>query len=98
MQALERIIKGARGPAADIVRYLAEAFGAIADQDWAKANDFLTKALWDHARLGGSRAQRDLIEYASVGVLLRLGRHEEARRQLAMHRPRAVIENAVQGI
>ena len=97
-EALERIIKGARGPAADIVRYLAEAFGAIADQDWAKANDFLTKALWDHARLGGSRAQRDLIEYASVGVLLRLGRHEEARRQLAMHRPRAVIENAVQGI
>ncbi|WP_324752714.1 tetratricopeptide repeat protein [Roseovarius sp. Pro17] len=97
-EALERIITGAKGPAADIVRYLAEAFAAIAGQNWSKANDFLTKALWDHARLGGSRAQRDLIEYASVGVLLRLGRHDEARRQLAMHRPKAVIGNAVLGI
>ena len=97
-KALERIVTDAKGPAADIVRYLAEAFGAIAAQDWPKANDFLTKALWDHARLGGSRAQRDLIEYASVSVLLRLGRHDEACRQLAMHRPKAVIGNAVMGI
>jgi len=77
---------------------LAEAFGAIAAQNWSQANYFLTHALWDHARLGGSRAQRDLIEYASVGVLLRLGRHDEARLQLAMHRPKAVISNAVIGI
>jgi len=97
-EALERIIEGAKGPAADIVRYLAEAFAAISCQNWSKANDFLTKALWDHARLGGSRGQRDLIEYASVGVLLRLGRHDEARRQLAMHRPKAVIGNAVMGL
>lgn len=97
-EALQRIIVGAKGPAADLVRYLAEAFGAIADQNWSDANDLLTKALWDHARLGGSRAQRDLIEYASVGVLLRLGRQDEARRQLAMHRPKAIIENAVKGI
>lgn len=97
-EALERIIKEAKGPTADLVRSLAEAFGAIAGRNWSQANDFLTKALWDHARLGGSRAQRDLIEYASVGVLLRLGRRDEARRQLAMHRPRAVIGNAVMGI
>ncbi|MEO1138499.1 MAG: tetratricopeptide repeat protein [Pseudomonadota bacterium] len=97
-EALQRIITGAKGPAADLVRYLAEAFSAIAHQNWSDANDYLTKALWDHARLGGSRAQRDLIEYASVGVLLRLGRHDEARRQLAMHRPKAIIGNAVKGI
>ncbi|WP_281856483.1 tetratricopeptide repeat protein [Litoreibacter halocynthiae] len=97
-EALERIITGAKGPAADIVRYLAEAFRAIADQNWSTANDYLTKAMWDHARLGGSRAQRDLIEYASIGVLLRLGRHDEARRQLAMHRPQAAIGNAVLGL
>lgn len=96
--ALGRIISDAKGPAADLVRYLAEAFKSIADQNWSQANDFLTHALYDHARLGGSRAQRDLIEYASVGVLLRLGRHDEARRQLAMHRPNAVIGNAVMGL
>lgn len=97
-EELQRIINGAKGPTADLVRYLAQAFGAIADQNWSVANDLLTKALWDHARLGGSRAQRDLIEYASVGVLLRLGRHDEARRQLAIHRPKAIIGNAVKGI
>lgn len=58
----------------------------------------LTKALWDHARLGGSRAQRGLIENASVGVLLRLGRHDEARRQPAMQRPKAIIGNALKGM
>ena len=47
--ALERIVKGAKGPASDIVSALAEAFGAIAEQDWAKANGF------DH-RACGSRA------------------------------------------
>ncbi|MCZ4279904.1 tetratricopeptide repeat protein [Kiloniella laminariae] len=94
-EALERIIRDARGPAAELVRYLAEAFGAIASRNWSRANDLLTKALWDHARIGGSRAQRDLIEYASVAVLMRLGRHDEARRQLVMHRPRTAMENAV---
>lgn len=96
--ALRRIVRDARGPAADLVRDLAEAFGAIAAADWAAADAFLTAALADHARIGGSRAQRDLIEYASVVVLLRLGRREEARRQLAMHRPRAAIPNAVAGL
>jgi Tfp pilus assembly protein PilF len=96
-EALKRIISGAKGPAADLVRSLAEAFAAIAGQNWSRANALLTHALWDHARLGGSRAQRDLIEYASVGVLLRLGRHDEAHRQIAMHRPKAAISNAVAG-
>lgn len=96
--ALERIIADAAGPAADLVRCLAEAFGAIAGQNWPKANHLLARALGDHARLGGSRAQRDLIEYASVGVLLRMGRHDDARRQLALRRPLAAIGNAVNGI
>ncbi len=96
-ETLDRIITQAKGPVADLVRSLAKAFGAIADQNWTRANDLLTLALCDHARLGGSRAQRDLIEYASVGVLLRLGRHDEARRQIAMHRPKAAICNTVAG-
>ena len=38
-------------------------------------------------RLGGSRAQRDLIELAYVHCLLRLGHAEEARRTLRLRRP-----------
>jgi hypothetical protein len=40
-----------------------------------------------HQRIGGSRAQRDLIEYALVLCLLRLGRNEQARRLLQTRRP-----------
>ena len=39
-----------------------------------------------HERVGGSRAQRDLIEYALVVSLLRAGRIEEARRLLQTRR------------
>lgn len=97
-EALGRIITGAKGPAADLVRDLAEAFGAIAAQDWARADLLLTRSLADHARIGGSRAQRDLIEFASLMVLLRLGRKQEARRQLAMHRPRIAVRNSLAGM
>jgi len=95
---LQRIVRDAKGPMVDLVRWLAEAFGAIAAQDWAAADSFLVKALSDHARLGGSRAQRDLIEYASVCVLVRMGRHAEARRQLAIRRPLTATDHAVAGI
>ena len=97
-EALDRIIQGAKGPAADLVRDLAEAFGALAAQDWERADHLLTRSLADHARIGGSRAQRDLIEFASLMVLLRLGRKREARRQLAMHRPRIALRNSLAGM
>jgi len=66
---------------------LAEAFGALSAGHWAEAAALLTEALADHARLGGSRAQRDLLEFALLGALLKLGRAEEARRLLALRRP-----------
>ena len=40
-----------------------------------------------HERVGGSRAQRDLLEFALLGALLRNGRTEEARRLLILRRP-----------
>ena len=88
-EALARILRDARGPAGDLVRLLAEAFGALAEGRWADALDPLAKAMTDHARIGGSRAQRDLIEFAMAGALLKLGRGEEARRLLAIRRPLA---------
>ena len=40
-----------------------------------------------HERIGGSRAQRDLLEFALLGALLRSGRTEEAHRLLILRRP-----------
>lgn len=72
--ALERIRTGAAGPAADVVRTLSDGFGALAAGRWEEAAAHLAVAMRDHARIGGSRAQRDLIEFAMAGALLRLGR------------------------
>jgi hypothetical protein len=80
-----------------MVRVLAEAFSAIADGMWPEAAQHLTVAMSDHARIGGSRAQRDLIEYAMVNVLLKLGQSDEARRVLAMRRPMTATRGVVAG-
>lgn len=85
--ALSRLITDAKGPAADAVATLAAAFGAIAKGEWAEATARLAAAMRDHERIGGSRAQRDLIELAMSGALLRQGRGEEARRLLSIRRP-----------
>ncbi len=86
-EALSRIIKDVKGPAAENGRLLAEGFGAIAKQDWTAATGHLVKTMADHERIGGSRAQRDLIEHALVSVLLRSGQAAEAGRLLQMRRP-----------
>ena len=95
---LERFVSDAKGPAADLVSVLGQAFGAIAKQDWAVACSMLTTAMSDHARIGGSRAQRDLLEYALAGVLMRMGQADEARRMLLMHRPMTATAGLVAGV
>lgn len=97
-EALGRIISDAAGPAGDLVRGFAEAFGALAEGRWAAAAAALTPGLADHARIGGSRAQRDLLEFAMAAALLRLGKAEEARRLLAIRRPVADPSAAVRGL
>ena len=96
--ALARIIAEAKGPAGDLVRTLAEGFRAIADGEWEAATGHLTRAMADHERIGGSRAQRYLVEYALLGALLKQGRAAEARLLLATRRPLKVGSHAVKGL
>lgn len=85
--ALDKVVRDAKGPAGPVVRDLAGAFGAYARGDWAGALERFTPAMARHERIGGSRAQRDLIELAVTGALLRMGRGDEAARFLTMRRP-----------
>jgi hypothetical protein len=85
--ALEKIIREPSGPAADLVREFSEAFGAMARQDWRGATAHLVGAMADHARLGGSRAQRDLLEHTLVNALLKQRKKAEVGRMLALRRP-----------
>jgi tetratricopeptide (TPR) repeat protein len=85
-EALAQLESGARGPAADMVRSLARAFGALRRDAWAEASASLQPVIATHERIGGSRAQRDLIEYTLAVCLLRAGRIEEARAYLEQRR------------
>ena len=96
-EALEKVIADAKGPAGDLVRPLGEAYRAFAREDWAGTVEHLTPVMASHERIGGSRAQRDLLEYTLVAALLKLGRTEEARRLLVMRRPAKVAAHSVKG-
>jgi hypothetical protein len=86
--ALARIADGAKGPAADVVAPLARAFAAYARSDWPSAIDLLQPLLTQHERFGGSRAQRDLIEYTLAAAHVRAARAEDAARLLRARRAR----------
>lgn len=97
-EALEKVIVDAKGPAGDLVSKMSEAFRAFAKQSWAEAIGFLTPVMSDHERIGGSRAQRDLLEFMYLGALLRLDRMDEAKRLLVMRRPLKADGHPVVGL
>jgi hypothetical protein len=93
-EALARIIENPKGPAADILVPIARGFDCLARGDWTRVVDELKPVLDTHERVGGSRAQRDLLEYSVTCALLRSGRANEARRLIAARRP----QNAASGL
>lgn len=86
-EALSRLIRDAQGPTRQMVQNFAIAFAAFARGAFADAVQALRPIMHDHACIGGSRAQRDLVEYAYVAALLKCGRAAEADRHLATRRP-----------
>jgi len=91
VEAIAKLISDARGPAGDLVKLSAHAFDAIAKKQWPEATRYLADILVDHARVGGSRAQRDLFQFALALCLLRQGRADTARLFLAINRPLAPV-------
>jgi tetratricopeptide (TPR) repeat protein len=71
--ALARLRVGACGPAADVVVALADGFAAFAQQDHRAVVRALAPLMATHERIGGSRAQRDLIEYVMLAAQRRGG-------------------------
>lgn len=86
--ALRSLIDNPKGPAADILAPIARGLGAFAGRKWDEAIQELQPVLAVHERVGGSRAQRDLLEYAVTSALLRNGQADEARRLISTRRPR----------
>lgn len=85
---LEQRVAAGRSPAGDVVQRLATGLAAYGRGDWPAAIAALEPALAETVRIGGSRAQRDLIENTLLAAYLKAGRDADARRLLATHTDR----------
>ena len=82
-EALREHEAAGRQPAGPVVRALAEAFGAFARADYAGTIERLAPLVDEHVRIGGSRAQRDLVEHTLLAAYLRAGRKSDVETMLA---------------
>lgn len=82
-RALREHEAAGRQAAGPIVVALAEAFGAFARGDHAAVIARLAPLIDEHVRIGGSRAQRDLVEHTLLAAYLRAGRPADAEALLA---------------
>ena len=78
----ERIAKG-RSVTGTVVPTIVEAFTAYAKGDWNGAIEHFEAVVPGTVRIGGSRAQRDLVEHTLIAAYLKAGRPAEARALIA---------------
>ena len=82
---------GGRLPAGPVAPALAAGWEAFARGDWDAAVAILQPTLVEHVRIGGSRAQRDVVEHTLLAAYLRAGRAPDARRVLDGRGRRATV-------
>ena len=75
-----------RLPSGPVVPALARAFRAFMASDWTGVIGAIEPVMDEHERIGGSRAQRDLVEFTLLKAYLNAGRHGDAGRYLARRR------------
>jgi len=86
---MEELAKEGRYPSGSYLPALARGFAAFEKADFAAAIDAFAPLARENERIGGSRAQHDLIEFTLLKAYLDAGRLAEARRLLAARRPGA---------
>ena len=83
VKELEERAASGRSPSGDVVPRLAKGLAAYGRGDWTGAAQTLQAALAETVRVGGSRAQRDLIENTLLAAYVKQGREDDVRRLLA---------------
>ena len=89
---LDTLRSTSRGTASQMVGVIADAFAAFAIRDWKGTVEHLVPVMASHEKLGGSRAQRDLLELTMAYALTQSGSTEEAKRVLQVRRPRTAFK------
>ena len=87
IQAIEELVKAGRYPSGGTIPAVARAFAAFQRRDYTAAIDLIVPMLPARERMGGSRAQVDLVEATLLRAYLDTGRTAEARRLLTERRP-----------
>ncbi len=100
VQRMEELASAGRYPAGPVIPALARAFAAFQRQDFTTAIDALAPLMTQRERMGGSRAQTDLVEFTLLKAYLKAGRESDARALLEMRRPgpHAVAVEGVQAL
>jgi hypothetical protein len=79
LAVIEQRLTEGKLPAGPVVPAICRALAAFADEDYATCVRALTPVLTDVARIGGSHAQRELIEDTFIVALMRSGELARAR-------------------
>jgi hypothetical protein len=86
---IEGLAKDGRYPSGSYLPALAVGFSAFENGDLGGAIDALAPLVGENERIGGSRAQHDLIEFTLLRAYLGANRLSEARNLLGARRPGA---------
>jgi hypothetical protein len=91
-EQIDELISQGRYPSGPCVPAVARAFAAFERQDYATVIEALAPITGELERLGGSRAQLDLVEFTLLRTYLAAGRPADAQRHAAnRHRGNAAI-------
>ncbi len=89
VRQMEALAREGRYPSGSYLPSLSRGFAAFERGDFSAAIDALAPLAGENERIGGSRAQHDLIDFTLMKACLEAGRLEEAQRLLGTRRPGA---------
>ena len=86
---MEELAREGRYPSGTYLPALARGFAAFEHGEFSAAVEVLAPLAAENERIGGSRAQHDLIEFTLLSAYLSADRLEDARRLISARRPGA---------
>ena len=86
VQQIDELARAGRYPSGPFVPAVSRAFSAFERCDFSAAIDALEPIAGELERIGGSRAQLDLVEFTLLKAYLSEGRMDDARRLVSVRR------------
>jgi tetratricopeptide (TPR) repeat protein len=85
---IDELARDGRYPSGPLIPAVSRGFAAFERRDFTAAIDALEPIAGELERIGGSRAQLDLVEFTLLKAYLSVNRLDDARHMLSLRRPR----------